>query len=191
MRALPIHLEAGSDLRASLEHLAASEQSSGFVLSVVGNLSQASFACPGLDEPTVLRGELEIITLQGTLSPQGVHLHLSFSDPGCQVWGGHLEHGSLVLKGADLLVGFLEPGGSQQPAAAPLSQARVQVALAEGCAWSRRTERLLQGLAIPYEVVAAGPGALPQVQIDGQWIGGYNELAALHARGSLQALRHG
>ena len=64
MRALPIHLEAGSDLRASLEHLAASEQSSGFVLSVVGNLSHASFACPGLDEPTVLRGELEIITLQ-------------------------------------------------------------------------------------------------------------------------------
>jgi len=191
MRALPIHLEAGSDLRTSLEHLAASEQSSGFVLSVVGNLSQASFACPGLDEPTVLRGELEIITLQGTLSPQGVHLHLSFSDPGCQVWGGHLEHGSLVLKGADLLVGFLEPGGSQQPAAAPLSQARVHVALAEGCAWSRRTERLLQGLAIPYEVVATGPGALPQIQIDGQWIGGYSELAALHARGSLQALLHG
>jgi hypothetical protein len=28
------------------------------VLSVVGNLSQASFACPGLDEPTVLQGEL-------------------------------------------------------------------------------------------------------------------------------------
>jgi len=191
MRALPIHLEAGSDLRASLEQLAASEQSSGFMLSVVGNLSQASFACPGLDEPTVLRGELEIITLQGTLSPQGVHLHLSFSDPGCQVWGGHLEHGSLVLKGADLLVGFLEQGRAQQPTAATLSKARVQVALAEGCAWSRRTERLLQGLAIPYEVVAAGPGPLPQVQIDGQWIGGYNELAALHARGSLQALRHG
>jgi predicted DNA-binding protein with PD1-like motif/glutaredoxin len=191
MRALPIHLEAGSDLRASLEHLAARESASGFVLSVVGNLSQASFACPGLDEPTVLRGELEIITLQGTLSPQGVHLHLSFSDPGCQVWGGHLEHGSLVLKGADLLVGFLEAGGAQAEAAAPVSQARVQVSLAEGCAWSRRTERLLQGLGLPYDVVAAGPGPLPQIQIDGQWIGGYSELAALHARGSLQALRHG
>jgi glutaredoxin len=65
------------------------------------------------------------------------------------------------------------------------------VALAEGCAWSRRTERLLKGLGLPYDVVAAGPGPLPQIQIDGQWIGGYNELAALHARGSLQALRHG
>jgi len=85
MRALPIHLDAGSDLRASLEQLAALEGASGFVLSVVGNLSQAAFACPGQDEPTVLRGELEIITLQGTLSPQGVHLHLSFSDADCQV----------------------------------------------------------------------------------------------------------
>ena len=48
-------------------------------------------------------GELEIITLQGTISPDGVHLHLSFSDASCQVWGGHLEHGTLVLRGADLL----------------------------------------------------------------------------------------
>lgn len=191
MRALPIHLEAGSDLRASLEQLAALEGAHGFVLSVVGNLSQASFACPGQEEPTVLRGELEIITLQGTLSPQGVHLHLSFSDPGCQVWGGHLEHGSLVLKGADLLVGFLDQPAHHPAGAAQAPQARVHLALAEGCAWSRRCERLLQGLGIAYELVAADHGPLPQVQIDGQWIGGYNELAALHAQGSLRALRHG
>ena len=191
MRALPIHLDAGSDLRASLEQLAALEGASGFVLSVVGNLSQAAFACPGQDEPTVLRGELEIITLQGTLSPQGVHLHLSFSDPGCQVWGGHLEHGSQVLKGADLLVAFLDQGSAQPQTAAADGPVRVQVALAEGCAWSRRVERLLQGLSIPYALIEPGPGPLPQIQIDGHWIGGYAELAALHAQGSLQALRHG
>jgi predicted DNA-binding protein with PD1-like motif/glutaredoxin len=191
MRALPIHLEAGSDLRASLEHLAAVEGAQGFVLSVVGNLSQASFACPGLDEPTILQGELEIMTLQGTLSPQGVHLHLSFSDPDCQVWGGHLEHGTLVLKGADLLVGLLDPIAHAPESVAQAPSARVRVALADGCAWSRRTERLLQGLAIPYALIAETSGPLPQIQIDGQWIGGYNELTALHARGSLQALRHG
>ena len=191
MRALPIHLEAGSDLRASLEHLAAVEGAQGFVLSVVGNLSQASFACPGLDEPTILQGELEIMTLQGTLSPQGVHLHLSFSDPDCQVWGGHLEHGTLVLKGADLLVGLLDQPAHVPESVAQAPSARVRVALADGCAWSRRTERLLQGLAIPYALIAEASGPLPQIQIDGQWIGGYNELTALHARGSLQALRHG
>jgi predicted DNA-binding protein with PD1-like motif/glutaredoxin len=190
MRALPLHLEAGVDLRASLERLAATEQASGFVLSVVGNLSQACFACPGLDEPTLVQGELEIITLQGTVSPQGVHLHLSLSDPGCQVWGGHLEHGSVVLKGADLLVAFLDqPTAPSQ--AAPLAAARVQLAVNEGCAWSRRTERLLQGLGIDYELIAPVPGVLPQVWIDGQLIGGYAELAALQARGALQSLRHG
>ena len=91
-----IHLGPGADLRKSLEELAQQQQAEGFVLSIVGNLSRVAFACPGSDQPTVLTGELEIISLQGTISPQGVHLHLSFSDGECQVWGGHLEHGSEV-----------------------------------------------------------------------------------------------
>ncbi len=93
MRFLALHLEPGSDVRQSLEQLAAQEGGHGFVLSVVGNLTQASFQCPGEAHPTVLAGELEIITLQGTVAAQGVHLHLSFSDNACQVWGVHLEPG--------------------------------------------------------------------------------------------------
>ncbi|MBU6354057.1 MAG: DNA-binding protein, partial [Cyanobacteria bacterium REEB498] len=69
MRALPLHLEAGADIRRSLEALAQHEGAEGFVLSVVGNLRRACFACPGKDQPTVLEGELEIITLQGTVGP--------------------------------------------------------------------------------------------------------------------------
>ncbi|MCX5957650.1 MAG: DUF296 domain-containing protein [Cyanobacteria bacterium] len=111
MRSVPLHLGAGSDIRRSLERLAVEFNASGFVLGVVGNLSQAAFQCPGQAGPTILEGDLEIITLQGTISPQGVHLHLSFSDGACQVWGGHLEPGTLVQKGADLLVGLLEAGG--------------------------------------------------------------------------------
>jgi predicted DNA-binding protein with PD1-like motif/glutaredoxin len=191
MRALPIHLEAGADLRGSLEALALQQQASGFVLSVVGNMSQACFACPGRDEPTVLQGELEIITLQGTVSPAGVHLHLSFSDPGCQVWGGHLEHGSRVLKGADLLLGFLQDEPPRAESLAPRAEARVQVALAPACAWSRRTERLLQGLGVAYAPMEPEAGALPQIRIDGQLIGGYPELAALHSSGALQARLRG
>jgi len=108
LRSVQLHLAAGSDIRLSLEELAAELNASGFVLGVVGNLSQAAFQCPGQAGPTILEGDLEIITLQGTVSPQGVHLHLSFSDGSCQVWGGHLEPGTLVQKGADLLVGLLE-----------------------------------------------------------------------------------
>ena len=95
LRTIPLHLGPGSDIRLSLESLAAELNVSGFVLGVVGNLTRASFQCPGQSGPTILEGDLEIITLQGTLSPRGVHLHLSFSDGACQVWGGHLEPGKI------------------------------------------------------------------------------------------------
>lgn len=199
MQAVPLHLEPGADVRLSLEWLAQQRQASGFVLSVVGNLSQAAFQCPGQTGPTVLQGELEIITLQGTLSPQGVHLHLSLSDSECQVWGGHLEPGTLVLKGADLLVGLLDDANTaQQPIAATAppvaahspAEPRVAVAVASGCPYSWRALRLLRTLGIPHRLVEPIPGAsLPQITIDDVLIGGYDALAELNRRGDLEVLR--
>ncbi|MBM5800108.1 MAG: DUF296 domain-containing protein [Cyanobacteria bacterium K_DeepCast_35m_m2_023] len=191
MRPVPIHLETGSDVRRSLEQLAVHNQSWGFVLSVVGNLSQAAFQCPGKPHPTVLQGELEIITLQGTLSPQGVHLHLSFSDPECQVWGGHLEPGTVVLKGADLLVVFFDEVATpaREPALAT-AEPRVALAVSPDCPYSRRALRLLRTLGIPHELLEPIAGApVPQIYIDDLFIGGYDDLAELHARGELEQLR--
>lgn len=196
MHAQAVHLPAGADVRRSLEQFAQQHNRFGFVLSVVGNLSQACFGCPGRPAPTVLRGELEIITLQGTISPAGVHLHLSFSDADCQVWGGHLEHGSLVLKGADLLVGFVEAAPEATPAvnqSGPRpTTPRLTIAVTEGCPWCTRALRMLRTLAIPVEVLAGDAGVrLPQLYLDGQLIGGYRELMELHASGTLEQLRDG
>ncbi|MFN5160548.1 MAG: PPC domain-containing DNA-binding protein, partial [Cyanobacteriota bacterium] len=102
MRPVPLKLGPGSDLHQTLVQLGREHNAEGFVLGVVGNLSQVAFQCPGPGGPTVLQGDFEIITLQGTVGPAGVHLHLSFSDAECRVWGGHLEPGTLVLRGADL-----------------------------------------------------------------------------------------
>lgn len=189
MHAAPLHLDPGSDVRRSLEQLAHHQGASGFVLSVVGNLSQASFQCPGQARPTVLKGAFEIITLQGTVAPDGVHLHLSFSDPQCQVWGGHLEPGTLVDKGADLLVGFLDE--PSRPAAASVAMApRVSIAVAPGCPFSRRALRMLRTLGIAHQLIDPVPGAsVPQVHIDGVLIGGYDALAEMHASGQLDQLR--
>jgi predicted DNA-binding protein with PD1-like motif len=127
MRPLPLKLAPGSDLRLSLEDLARREGIDGFVLGVVGNLTRAAFQCPGQSEPTVLEGDLEVITLNGTLSPDSVHLHLSLSDGACQVWGGHLEPGTIVQKGADVLIGVLE---QNKPAAATTATApRLEIAV--------------------------------------------------------------
>jgi predicted DNA-binding protein with PD1-like motif/glutaredoxin len=205
MRTLPLKLGPGSDLRRSLEQLAIEQGAAGFVLGVVGNLSRASFQCAGRSGPTILEGDLEIITLQGTVAPDGVHLHLSLSDSDCQVWGGHLELGTLVLKGADLLVGFLQdsqPAPPDQPAAEVAADVAVEVAVLPGCPWSKRALRLLRTLGIPHQVTTisgdaerraleqrTGRGSLPQVFIAGQFIGGYDDLAELHGSGGLEQLR--
>jgi predicted DNA-binding protein with PD1-like motif/glutaredoxin len=207
MRTLRLHLEPGTDLRETLQQLAHQEQAQGFVLGVVGNLGQAAFQCPGHSEPTVLSGELEIITLNGTLAPEGVHLHLSVSDGACQVWGGHLEPGSLVLKGADLLVGLLDAGvvpvEPTTQAASP-TEPRLGIAVLPGCPYSARALRLLRTLGIPHLVESiespeqrqriqqlSGRSSLPQVFVDGEPIGGYDALADLHGSGQLEALRFG
>ncbi len=197
MRPLPLKLGPGSDLRRSLEQLAIEQGAAGFVLGVVGNLSRAAFQCAGRSEPTILEGDLEIITLQGTVAPDGVHLHLSLSDSDCQVWGGHLEPGTLVLKGADLLVGFLPDSQPAHP-----TQLAAEVAVLPGCPWSKRALRMLRTLGIPHQVTTisgdaerqaleqrTGRGSLPQVFIEGQFIGGYDELAELQGRGGLERLR--
>ena len=202
MQPLPLKLAPGSDLRLSLEELAQRDGISGFVLGVVGNLTKASFQCPGQAEPTVLEGDLEVITLNGTFSPEGVHLHLSLSDGACQVWGGHLEPGTIVQKGVDLLIGVLEQRegrpARQTAAAAP----RIEIAVLPGCPWCSRARRIRRTLDLPHTVTPinadaafqavqqrSGMTTFPQVFIDGSVIGGYDDLAAMQAAGELDALR--
>jgi predicted DNA-binding protein with PD1-like motif/glutaredoxin len=195
MHAVQLHLDAGSDLHQSLRAFAAQQSGSGFVLSVVGNLSQAAFQCPGQAQPTLLRGDLELITLQGTLAPGGIHLHLCVSDGTCQVWGGHLEPGTLVQKGVDLLVGLIEAplpaAGADAPALSEASS-RVQILVRQGCPWCRRALRLLQSQGIDHQISEAREaGPVPRIWIDGELIGGYDALMDLQASGRLQQLRQG
>jgi predicted DNA-binding protein with PD1-like motif/glutaredoxin len=186
MQVVPLHLLPGSDLRRSLEEFAIAHGATGFVLGVVGDLSGATFQCPGQPQPTRIEGDLEIITLNGTLSPRGVHLHLSLSDGACQVWGGHLEHGSPVRKGADLLVGLLaapvaaaEPQqqAADQPlpigsvaqairpvpqairAAQPASSPVLEIAVLNGCPFSARALRMLRTLGIPHQSLQVNSAA--------------------------------
>ena len=212
MRSLPLKLSPGSDVRLSLEQLAVEQQLSGFVLGVVGNLTRAAFQCPGQSQPTVLEGDLEVITLNGTFSPEGVHLHLSLSDGACQVWGGHLEPGTVVQKGVDLLLGLPDalqalpnPEADQQQQAietpAP-SQPRLQIAVLPGCPWCARALRLLRTMDVPHRVDTvngdadfeawksrSGMRTFPQIFVDGRLIGGYDNLTDLHASGELATLR--
>ncbi|MFN9055893.1 MAG: PCC domain-containing protein, partial [Cyanobacteriota bacterium] len=51
--------------------------------------------------------ELEILSLSGTISPDGAHLHISVAGSSGAVIGGHLGAGSLVRTTAELVIGLL------------------------------------------------------------------------------------
>ena len=83
------------------------EEQAGCVISAVGSLSPAQLRLAGAAEATAIRGELEILSLSGTLSPDGIHLHIAIADSSGTVIGGHLCAGSLVRTTAELMIGLL------------------------------------------------------------------------------------
>ena len=61
----------------------------------------------GATQATAIHGELEILSLSATLSPDGAHLHIAVADLQGSVIGGHLGAGSLVRTTAELVIGLL------------------------------------------------------------------------------------
>jgi predicted DNA-binding protein with PD1-like motif len=85
----------------------------------IGSLRHAELRLAGEPGPTRVDGPLEILTLSGSLTPAGVHLHVSVSDAVGRVTGGHVCAGCEILTTAELLVAPLPPGSlTREPDAA-------------------------------------------------------------------------
>lgn len=102
-----LRLKPGDDLRAALASFVERQGvGAGFVLSAVGSLSRAALRFAGQETGTHLQGDLEILTLAGTLSPDGCHLHASVSDARGHVAGGHVLPGCAVRTTAEIVIGL-------------------------------------------------------------------------------------
>jgi predicted DNA-binding protein with PD1-like motif len=109
MKALPLRLNPGADLRAALSAaLTAYGAEAAFVVSGVGSLSEARLRFAGRDELHRMVGDLEILTLSGTLGLGGPHLHASLSDADGRVVGGHVAPGCIVRTTAEILLAVLD-----------------------------------------------------------------------------------
>ena len=62
---------------------------------MVGNLRTVFIQCPGNQEINKFEGNLEMISLNGHFNKGDVHLHLSFADEGCNVFGSILRRDAL------------------------------------------------------------------------------------------------
>ena len=108
MKVIPLRLPPGADLRRALEAwMGEREEQAGCLISAVGSLSVAQLRLAGATQATAIHGELEILSLSGTLSPDGIHLHIAIADSRGTVLGGHLCAGSLVRTTAELVIGLL------------------------------------------------------------------------------------
>jgi len=111
MKPLPLRLRPGVDLRSGLvAALAESGMGSGlsaFVVSGIGSLSRVTLRLAGANETLQLEDEFEILSLAGTLGPDGAHLHMSIGDAAGRVLGGHVGRGCIVRTTAEVLLAVL------------------------------------------------------------------------------------
>ena len=102
---LPLRLQPGADLRASLEEAARSSGcGSAFIVSGIGSLSGATLRLAGADAPSQFTGLFEIICLSGTITADGAHLHMAVADSSGHLVGGHVCYGNVIRTTAEVLL---------------------------------------------------------------------------------------
>lgn len=110
MEYIPCRLSPGDDLKLALERLhAQSGWDAAFVAAGIGSLDRAAVRYAGEPDAQLVEGRYEILTLQGSLSADGAHLHIAVSDAEGRVTGGHVRPGCRIATTAEILVALL-PG---------------------------------------------------------------------------------
>ncbi|WP_399685435.1 PPC domain-containing DNA-binding protein [Xenophilus sp.] len=102
---LPLRLPPGADLRRALEAEAAAFAPEGcFVVSGIGSLRDPRLRLAGRNEADAWPGDFELLTLAGTLTAGGAHLHMSIAGPDGAVLGGHVVEGNAVRTTVEVLL---------------------------------------------------------------------------------------
>ena len=108
LQAIAFRLLPGSDVRADLERWAQREAiSAAVVIGAVGSLSQARLRFADQESGKTLPGKHEVLTLSGTLSTTGVHLHMMVADSTGHCTGGHVLVGCQVYTTLEIAIALM------------------------------------------------------------------------------------
>lgn len=111
MRTIAKRLIDGQDLMTEIIKVAEDNQiKAGIIISAVGSLKESNIRVPVINGEVkyINLANLEIDNLHGTISMNGIHLHISVSDVEGLVMGGHLKEGCIVRTTCELVIGILE-----------------------------------------------------------------------------------
>lgn len=99
-------LSPGQDLRKSIEQYVSDHKiQAGWVAACVGSLTEYQLRFANQDRAYGDKGHFEIVSLTGTVSVNGSHLHMAVSDSTGKTIGGHLLDGNIVYTTAEIVIG--------------------------------------------------------------------------------------
>ena len=105
MRNYTFRLTPGQDLYNSIEMFVQEQKiEAGCVLSGVGSLTHVTLRFANQEIYHEESGYFEIVSITGTVSIHGSHLHLSASDDQGRTFGGHLVPGCLIYTTAEIVL---------------------------------------------------------------------------------------
>jgi predicted DNA-binding protein with PD1-like motif len=109
MRNYTFRLKPGEDLFDSIEAFVREAGiQAGCILSGVGSLTHAKLRLANREYLSDYEGHFEIVSITGTVSIHGSHLHVSVSDENGKTIGGHLESGCTIYTTAEIVLAIFD-----------------------------------------------------------------------------------
>ena len=98
-------LKPGADLKQSIQQYVKNNHiQAGWISTCVGSLTNYTIRFANQPNGSSDSGHFEIVSLTGTVSTNGSHLHISLSDSTGKTIGGHLMDGCKVYTTAELVI---------------------------------------------------------------------------------------
>ena len=98
-------LKSAQDLFDSIESFVREKHiEAGCMLSGIGSLTHFTVRLADREIPSEFEGHFEIVSLAGTVSIHGSHIHISTSDGDGKTIGGHLVSGSKIYTTAEIVI---------------------------------------------------------------------------------------
>jgi predicted DNA-binding protein with PD1-like motif len=99
-------LKPGEDLKAGIEKIVHDKHiEAGWIATCTGSLTNYNIRFANQPNGTTGQGHFEMVSLSGTVSINGSHLHISISDSTGRTIGGHLMDGCKVYTTAEIVIG--------------------------------------------------------------------------------------
>lgn len=100
-----LRLTPDKDLKIQIQNYCIQHNiAAGCILSAVGSLKIVKLRLAGSDTFFEASGKFEIVSVTGTVSKNGSHIHIALADESGKVTGGHLTDGNTIYTTCELVL---------------------------------------------------------------------------------------